>query len=198
MNSFTNRAIVTIAAGTLVLAACGGDDAADAPVTEPSAAPTSAAQSTAAPETTEAAATTTPAATTAPDPAASPATTEAMVDGAVIELAEGDLGQVIVAADGLTLYLFDPDVDGVPTCSGGCAGTWPPYYVDEGAALTAGDGLDAALLGTVEHPDGGTMLKYGDWPLYYFANDQAPGDTNGQGVNDVWWVVDATGEAVRN
>ena len=33
------------------------------------------------------------------------------------------------------------------------------------------------------------MLKVGDWPLYYFANDTAPGQTNGQGANDVWWLV---------
>jgi hypothetical protein len=37
------------------------------------------------------------------------------------------------------------------------------------------------------------MLKVGDWPLYYFANDAAPGDLNGQGANEVWWLVATDG-----
>ena len=37
------------------------------------------------------------------------------------------------------------------------------------------------------------MLKVGDRPLYYFANDAAPGDVNGQGVGGFWWVVGADG-----
>lgn len=44
--------------------------------------------------------------------------------------------------------------------------------------------------------DGAEQVTYGGWPLYHFAGDEAPGDTNGQGVNDVWFVVDPSGEAV--
>jgi hypothetical protein len=32
-------------------------------------------------------------------------------------------------------------------------------------------------------------LAYNDIPLYYFAKDQAAGDTNGQEVGDVWYIV---------
>ena len=39
-------------------------------------------------------------------------------------------------------------------------------------------------------------MTYNGWPLYYFSGDAAPGDTNGQALNDVWWVVDATGNAI--
>jgi predicted lipoprotein with Yx(FWY)xxD motif len=35
-------------------------------------------------------------------------------------------------------------------------------------------------------------------PLYTFADDAAAGDTNGQGVGDKWFVVDAEGELVRS
>jgi predicted lipoprotein with Yx(FWY)xxD motif len=38
---------------------------------------------------------------------------------------------------------------------------------------------------------------YGGWPLYYFASDSAPGDTNGQGVGDVWYVIGADGEFIQ-
>jgi predicted lipoprotein with Yx(FWY)xxD motif len=36
----------------------------------------------------------------------------------------------------------------------------------------------------------------GDGPLYFFANDVAPGDTNGQGIGDVWYVVGPDGTAI--
>jgi alpha-glucoside transport system substrate-binding protein len=34
------------------------------------------------------------------------------------------------------------------------------------------------------------QTTYKGWPLYYFVNDQAAGDTLGQGVNNVWFVID--------
>jgi predicted lipoprotein with Yx(FWY)xxD motif len=34
-------------------------------------------------------------------------------------------------------------------------------------------------------------------PLYYFADDEEPGQTNGQGISDVWFVVSPEGEPVR-
>jgi Secreted repeat of unknown function len=49
----------------------------------------------------------------------------------------------------------------------------------------------------VEHPDG-AMLKVGDWPLYYFAQDRAPGDLNGRGVGGVWWVVAPDGTLIES
>ena len=57
--------------------------------------------------------------------------------------------------------------------------------------------LIATLLTTVERTDGTMQVKYGDWPLYYFANDAAAGDTNGQGINDVWFVVGADGALIQ-
>ena len=38
------------------------------------------------------------------------------------------LGEVIVDADGMTLYGFTNDADGTPTCEGGCAEAWPPVH----------------------------------------------------------------------
>ena len=91
----------------------------------------------------------------------------------------------------MTVYMFMPDNMGAPTCTADCAQAWPPLLVDDGAEATAGEGLDAALLATATHPEAGTQVTYNGWPLYYFAGDSAPGDTNGQGQGDVWYVIDA-------
>ena len=59
-----------------------------------------------------------------------------------------------------------------------------------------GNGLDASLLGTTERTTGDVQATYNGWPLYYCANDAAARDTNGQAVNDVWYVLDASGTAI--
>ena len=139
--------------------------------------------------TTDAPATTaTPAATTA-----ATETTAGTAAGAVVQVASSDLGDILTDADGRTLYLFMPDAQGgEPTCYDECAANWPAFT----ATVDAGDGVDAALLATATRTDGGEQVVYNDWPLYYFIGDEAPGDTNGQGLNDIWWVVDPAGEAV--
>jgi len=61
----------------------------------------------------------------------------------------------------------------------------------------AGEGVDATLLGTITRDDGSTQVTYNGWPLYYFHEDMAAGDTNGQGVEGVWFLVSPEGEAVE-
>ncbi|MSV89685.1 MAG: hypothetical protein F2754_07915 [Actinobacteria bacterium] len=41
--------------------------------------------------------------------------------------------------------------------------------------------------------DGKVQATIDGSPLYYFAADAAAGDTKGQNVGGVWFVVDATG-----
>lgn len=131
------------------------------------------------------------------EPAEPPAEEEPeMAAGAVVTVAGTDLGEVLVDGDGMTLYLFEPDAQGDPTCYDDCAAAWPPLLTD--ADPTAGDGADAGLLGTAERDDGSTQVTYDGWPLYHWAADEAPGDTNGQGINDVWWVVTADGSPVKD
>lgn len=112
-----------------------------------------------------------------------------------VSVAETDLGPVLVDGEGMTLYMFDPDEQGESVCYDDCAVAWPPLVADSGA--TAGEGADDALLGAVERTDGTQQVTYNDWPLYYWQDDTAPGDTTGQAVNDVWWVLDAAGEPIR-
>jgi predicted lipoprotein with Yx(FWY)xxD motif/murein L,D-transpeptidase YcbB/YkuD len=143
-----------------------------------------------APATTAApAATTLPSATTAaPDPGGE----------ATVQVADSDLGQILTSGTGITVYLFTPDAQAAPTCTGACAQSWPPLRVDDASEVTGGDGVDGSLLATVDHPDAGTQVTYNGWPLYVFSGDSAPGDTNGQGQGGVWYVLDPTGNAIDN
>lgn len=167
------RLKIALTALVLIAAACGGDDAADV---ETTAAPTTAA--TEAP-TTEAPTTEAP-------------TTEAPVAPPAIAVAASDLGEILVDGDGNTLYLFVPDAQGPSVCNDGCADAWPPLFGE----VAAGDGVDAALLGTASRDDGSEQATYNGWPLYYFASDTSAGDTNGQTVNEVWYVLDGNGDAI--
>lgn len=115
------------------------------------------------------------------------------MDTATLALADSSAGRVLVDSHGMSLYLFSPDDQGDSTCYDACAQNWPPLTV--AGDITVGEGLDDGLLGTVTRTDGSTQVTYGGWPLYYFARDSAPGDINGQGVSDVWYLLNAKGEA---
>lgn len=106
-----------------------------------------------------------------------------------------ELGPVLTDADGMTLYLFTNDEGTTSNCTGGCADAWPPLTVEGEDALVDSVLTDVAL-GTTEHPEAGPMATAAGQPLYYFAQDEEPGDANGQGLNDVWYVLDPDGNAV--
>ena len=106
-----------------------------------------------------------------------------------IAVASSSLGRILVDGQGLTLYMLSTGV-----CTGPCAGIWPPVAYDDVAVL--GDGVDGSLLGQTEREDGFLQAIYRGHPLYYYSGDSAAGDVNGQGVNDVWFAVDATGNGV--
>jgi predicted lipoprotein with Yx(FWY)xxD motif len=99
-----------------------------------------------------------------------------------------ELGDFLVAANGMTLYLFENDATNRSNCYDQCADAWPPLTVDDGQAPVAGPGLSGNL-GTTTRDDGSIQVTYSGIPLYFYAADQEPGDVTGQGVGDVWFVV---------
>ena len=129
-----------------------------------------------------------PAATEAPTTTAAQA-----ASGTTVAVASSKLGDILVDADGRTLYAFTKDNGDQSACGGQCASTWPALT----GSATAGTGVQAALLSTSVQADGKAQVTYGGKPLYYFAGDAKPGDTNGQGVGNVWFVVAANGELVK-
>lgn len=178
------RSLIALLAVGLVVSACAGGTTSTA-TPRPAATATPAAPATATPR---------PAATATP---AAPATATPAASGATVQLATSDLGEIVVDSAGMTLYGFTPDeATGEPTCYDQCAAAWPALKVE--GAFTVGEGLDMADFSTATRTDGGTQLKLGIYPLYYFANDEAPGDTNGQGLNDIWFVIGADGELIRD
>ena len=123
-----------------------------------------------------------------------PVAEEPAEEAAPVTTTETDLGSILVDSAGLTLYGFTNDTDGNPTCNDACADAWPALTVPD-VELPAG--LDDTLFSVVTRDDGTNQLKAGAWPLYYFAGDAAPGDTNGQQSGDVWFVVAADGSLVK-
>ena len=112
---------------------------------------------------------------------------------AFIDIAGSDAGEILVDRDGLSLYGFLNDVGGQPTCDGACADAWPPILLD-GPDLPAD--LDPAVFSVAQRPDGSHQLRAGVWPLYLFAGDGQPGDINGQGSGDVWFLAAPDGSLI--
>lgn len=104
------------------------------------------------------------------------------------------LGSVLIDSKGRTLYLFKADSGTRSACTGACATAWPPLLTT--SKPVAGTGAKASLLGTAPRPNGATQVTYNGHPVYTFVKDQAPGQTNGQGVNAFgapWFALTSTG-----
>jgi predicted lipoprotein with Yx(FWY)xxD motif len=113
---------------------------------------------------------------------------------ATVGVANASLGQILVDSQGRTLYLFKKDTGITSTCTGACAAAWPPLLVN--GKPTAGSGARASLLGSTMRAEGKTQVTYNGHPLYLFAQDQKPGETNGQGVSAfgaAWFALSGAG-----
>lgn len=179
--------VSTLVALTLLVSAC-----APAPAATPTSQPP-----TAQPAATMAPATQAPAATATSGVsirAATPTATSAMTGvAATVNLGKNSkYSSFLVDGKGMTLYLFTKDSPGTSTCAGSCATSWPPLLTN--GTPVAGTGVDASKFGTFKHADGTTQVTYNGWPLYYFAKDQQPGDTTGDGVGSVWYLITPNGD----
>jgi predicted lipoprotein with Yx(FWY)xxD motif len=133
-----------------------------------------------------------------------PAAVTDPVEEAVVEEEDPDLevaintrfGDILVDRDGMTLYMFMMDEHNVSNCRGGCLNLWPPLVVEDDEPVL-GEGVDPDLIGSAELEDGRQVVTYNGMSLYYYAQDNEPGDFNGQGFGSVWFVVSSEGEVVR-
>jgi predicted lipoprotein with Yx(FWY)xxD motif len=137
--------------------------------------------------------------TEAPTEAPTEAATETTMTGTISTSSSPNVAEPFLVDDqGRALYLFTNDTQnsGTSACTDAeCMAEWPALVV--AAAPTAGEGVDAAMLGTITREDGTMQATYNGWPLYYFAGDTGPGDINGQAMEGVWFLVSAAGTAIQ-
>jgi len=97
------------------------------------------------------------------------------------------IGSYLVDEKGMTLYLFKKDSAGKSACAaGGCLEKWPVFFAEK---IEPAAGIDVAAIGVITREDGLKQTTYKGLPLYYFFKDKDVNDVNGQGVNNVWFVV---------
>ncbi|HEX7005486.1 MAG TPA: c-type cytochrome [Trueperaceae bacterium] len=106
-----------------------------------------------------------------------------------------EYGAHLVDSEGLSLYVFlgDAEAEG-SACNAACAAAWPPLTTD--GEVTAGEGADPQLVGTIERPDGNQQVTYDGWPLYHYLVDRSPGSTAGQGSGDEWFLISPDGTVI--
>lgn len=127
-----------------------------------------------------------------------PAAVHAQDEPLTLATVTDDLGTYLVDGGGMTLYVFTRDVTpGVSVCAGPCAENWPPVTVGAEGEIRADEGV-TGVVGRAARADGTLQVTYDGRPLYLWVNDEAPGDTTGQGVGGVWFVAMADGSMPPN
>jgi predicted lipoprotein with Yx(FWY)xxD motif len=117
--------------------------------------------------------------------------------GTVITTSSGSAGTFLTDGSGHAVYLWVKDGMNKSECSGACAGAWPPVTVS--GTLTASGGAEGSDLGTITGANGSKQVTYDGHPLYYYAGDSGPGQSNGQGSDGFgakWWLVSPSGAQI--
>jgi predicted lipoprotein with Yx(FWY)xxD motif len=110
----------------------------------------------------------------------------------------GTLGVVVTDGSGRVLYGSSGDQTNPPQshCAQACAQTWLPLTVAAGQEPEL-LGVDAAVVGRLDRPDGSSQLTLGGWPVYVNRTDDgqlkvaAPGLAAGG-----WFAMSPAGEKV--
>jgi predicted lipoprotein with Yx(FWY)xxD motif len=94
---------------------------------------------------------------------------------------------VLTSAQGMTLYYRTSDTP-TSVCSGGCASAWPPVLSKTMPSVST------TLPGTLSllNDANGSQVAYNGHPLYTYSGDSAPGQANGQGFGNIWFVAPTT------
>lgn len=95
---------------------------------------------------------------------------------------------MLTDSKGITLYTFDRDVtaSGKSACNGECARDWLPYFAPAGAKSNRD-------FQVIYRDDGKTQWAFKGKPLYFWPEDQEPGDKWGDGHRNLWRLIGAAG-----
>ncbi|MGW5852493.1 SCO0930 family lipoprotein [Streptomyces sp. NPDC055254] len=106
-----------------------------------------------------------------------------------------ELGAHIVDGKGMTVYRFKPDTAWpmVSKCTDDCLAKWPVVAPVDKANTK---GITERNYLVLDRPDGKKQQTVDCWPVYTFAGDKKPGDTNGQGVGGTWYAVAPDGKLI--
>jgi predicted lipoprotein with Yx(FWY)xxD motif len=97
---------------------------------------------------------------------------------------------ILTNAQGMTLYYLKPDTATTSSCTGTCAGNWPPLVFTSSGSPASANALPGTL--SVVADANGQQVEYNGHLLYRFSGDTAPGQTNGEGIKGVWFVATTT------
>jgi predicted lipoprotein with Yx(FWY)xxD motif len=110
----------------------------------------------------------------------------AAADLVKVEKKEG-IGSYLTDSKGMTIYYFTKDTIGKSACEGDCITRWPIFYDKK---IKAPKGVNKKDFGVITRADKKKQSTFRGMPLYHFFKDAKAGDTNGQGLNNVWYVID--------
>lgn len=96
------------------------------------------------------------------------------------------LWNIFTDGSGMTLYVFFQDSKDKSTCYWWCATLWPPLLIN--GSVKVANNLISSKFSTTTRMDWTKQITYEWTPLYYFKNDRKPWDTNGQGLQWLWYV----------
>jgi predicted lipoprotein with Yx(FWY)xxD motif len=111
-------------------------------------------------------------------------------DSTVMIAQQKSLGLFLTDSNGYTLYYFTKDTSAASACNGTCSTLWPPFNATQLSIPTLINSTDFT---SITRGDGMKQLAYKGRPLYTYSLDKKPGDANGQGFNNLWYVANVSG-----
>jgi len=104
---------------------------------------------------------------------------------------------VLVGSSGHTLYELSPETASHLLCkSSECLKFWPPLSASSASKVKLGAGVHGKV-GILHRSGGISQVTLNGHPLYFFAEDKARGEVNGQnfkGFGGTWHVLSDSGQ----
>jgi predicted lipoprotein with Yx(FWY)xxD motif len=100
---------------------------------------------------------------------------------------KANAGNYLTDPRGRTLYYTTSDRPGYSNLPDETLGNWPVFYV---ADIVVPPSLNAADFGTYTRDNKAKQTTFRGYPLYYFVQDIKAGDTFGNKLAGVWFVLD--------